>query len=63
MPIALKTLQFSFWYGIINNWYKKGYKTVEDINSEQAKPKTVTPTLEIKSSTKTNVPMIVGIIF
>ena len=51
--VAVASPSISYINGIINNWYKKGYKTVEDINSEQAKPKTVTPTLEIKSSTKT----------
>lgn len=51
--VAVASPSISYINGIINNWYKKGYKTVEDINSEQAKPKTVAPTLEIKSSTKT----------
>jgi DnaD/phage-associated family protein len=51
--VAVASPSISYINGIINNWYKKGYKTVEDINSEQAKPKTVAPTLEIKNSTKT----------
>lgn len=51
--VTIASPSISYINGIINNWYKKGYKTVEDINSEQAKIKTVTATVEPKNNTKT----------
>lgn len=51
--VTIANPSISYVNGIITNWYKKGYKTVEDINSEQAKVKaTIAPNQE-KNNTKT----------
>jgi DnaD/phage-associated family protein len=38
--VAVASPSISYINGIINNWYKKGYKTVDDIKNNSLKPKT-----------------------
>lgn len=49
--VAVASPSISYINGIINNWHKKGYKTVEDINNESSNNKT-TNTVQNKTSVK-----------
>lgn len=49
--VSVATPSISYINGIMNNWYKKGYKTVEDINSDSISTKKNVTTKE-KSDSK-----------
>lgn len=52
--VTIANPSISYVNGIITNWHKKGYKTVEDISSEQSKVKTNNTTSSVeKNNTKT----------